>query len=204
MKLEVCKNTEELVRKSTKWCERQLDGEASIFLPAGSTPIPLYAAWEKSQNNFLKGKQIIQLDEIISEKNEQKFYQFLCAHLPSYKSQIIPIQEAKTGAAIGVLGLGLNGHIAFHEPGVSDDFFKGDVLLTKKTCQSLKLKEGSKGLSFGLKAFLDCKALLLLVRGENKKNIFKKFLDHDESLPAVKLLKHKDLTVFVEENVLLT
>lgn len=202
MNLIICKDTFEIVQKSTEWCEEKLKAHSSIFIPTGSTPIPIYEYWEKTQFPALKNKKILQLDEIITGKSKGSFWTFLTKHLPSFLPQIVPVQESSAPAEIAILGLGLNGHVAFHEPGQKSDFFKGVVNLTKETVSNLQLEDGAQGMTYGLEAFRNARAILMVVRGSSKKEIFSRFTKGDSSLPAVQLKSHPDFTVLVEKSVL--
>ena len=198
MNLIICKDSSEVVTKTNEWCKRVLKNSDSLFLPTGNTPLPIYENWEKTRPEFLNNKQLIQLDEIVTGVRAKSFWAFLKEKLPSYINQVIPVQKAQKPAKAAILGLGLNGHIAFHEPGVPDDFYKGEVPLSALTRTNLKLEDGTKGHSFGLKAILECQSILLIIRGQNKKEIYQRFLDKDISLPAVKLMNHPDFTVLKE------
>jgi glucosamine-6-phosphate deaminase len=199
----ICKDTFEFVQKSSQWCEEKLKTYSSIFLPTGSTPIPLYEYWEKNHSAFLNNKKILQLDEIITGHAKGSFWAFLSLHLPSYIAQIEPVEKSSHGAEVAVLGLGLNGHIAFHEPGQKFDFYKGKVTLTKETITNLKLENGTQAMTYGLAAIIESKEILMMVRGTNKKDIYKRFLADDKTLPAVHLKKHPHFTVIVEESSLI-
>lgn len=167
----------------------------SLYLPAGDTPRALYALWRIRPPEALQKLKLYQVDEVTTGASAGLFNRFFQEELPGYT--VIP-PEHDVQADLAILGLGTNGHLAFHEPGMPSDFRFGEVELHKETCERLGLEAGTKAMSFGLGAFLATKAALLIVRGDSKRKAFKAFQRGDPSLPAVGLLKHPDLTVVSE------
>ena len=164
----------------------------SLFLPAGETPKPLYAKWRKEWPAYLSGLKLMQVDDVLTGTGAGVFARFFQDELPGHPV-IRPVQESK--ADLAILGLGTNGHVAFHEPGLPMSFRFGEVLLESDTARRLSLEAGTKGITYGVGVFSEAKAILLVVRGESKKSAFEKFLKNDPSVPASGLLTHPDLTV---------
>ena len=102
---------------------------------------------------------------------------------------------------MAILGLGQNGHVAFHEPSLNTNFFSGCLKLDLETTKRLGLEPETRVVSYGLNAFLKSKAILLIVRGETKKTIFTQVMQANCKLPAAFLLKHYDVTVVVDFKV---
>lgn len=106
---------------------------------------------------------------------------------------------------ICILGLGLNGHIAFNEPA---DFLQPD-------CHIAELSEASKkhpmflnmerkptyGLTLGMTNILQSKKILMLISGKNKQAIIEKFLTKQitTSLPASFLWLHNNVECLIVE-----
>jgi glucosamine-6-phosphate deaminase len=101
---------------------------------------------------------------------------------------------AATQADLAWLGLGLNGHVGFHEPGIDPRMFSGCVRLSAKSTETLQLEPDTWGLTYGVGAFMACKAILILVRGESKREVLTRLLRADPALPASHLLRHGNLT----------
>jgi 6-phosphogluconolactonase/glucosamine-6-phosphate isomerase/deaminase len=195
-----CNDRKETVQYIDSWCKDNIKNlnAKSIFLPAGNTPIPLYKKWEEIRPSYLDNIQFHQVDEVITGPKIGIFEQFFKEHLPSYQKQMNYISSSAMPCDMAILGLGLNGHIAFHEPGIEKNFEIGCVKLTDITCSSLDMPANSWGVSYGLKAFLNCKKILLVVNGKSKKDILKEVINRNPSIPASHLLDHKGLTIIAD------
>lgn len=194
----------DLAHKATEWLQQKTESYSArdIYLPAGHTPEPIYQFWNEKHPPFLRNLNFYQIDEIETGASKGSFRQFFESHLLMYTKQFTWVTEKEHQAEIAILGFGINGHVAFHEPNVSEELVWGDVMLAKETCEYLNLEEGAIGKTYGLKAFLNTKAVLLVVAGLQKKKAFERFMKDDETLPATKLKKHKDLTVLVDSRML--
>jgi len=171
----------------------------SVFLPAGNTPRHLYAHWTKKQPAYLQSLQLYQIDEVISERHPKMFEKFFQEHLLVPGVKVVPPRESQgVQADLTIVGLGKNGHLAFHEPGLRKDFFFGEVELETMTKQTLQLERSAKGITYGLSAFMNSKAILLLVKGESKQAIFEDFLAHHGDAPVNGLHDHPNLTIMAE------
>lgn len=167
-------------------------------MPAGETPRVLYEQWQKADPDFLKGMTLIQIDDVVSGRKKDMFKHFFFEHLPRYQKQFVFFNDGEMIADLAVLGLGLNGHVAFHEPGVSPQFFSGCVQLSQKTKETLDLEPETWGQTFGIDAFIRTKAILMLVRGEKKREVVNRLMRADPSLPASSLLKHNNFTLITD------
>jgi len=194
----------DLAHKATDWLKEKVENyqAQSVYLPAGRSPEPIYQYWSEKHPEFLKNLRFYQIDEIETGAQKGAFRQFFENHLPNYQGQFTWVTEKEAQADLAVLGFGINGHVAFHEPSVSPDLFWGDVILSKETRNYLSLEDGAIGKTYGLKAFLNTKAVLLLVSGQRKKAAFEKFMKDDKNLPASQLRQHKDLIILVESRML--
>ncbi len=202
MELIVCDSAEQVDASVSKWCEKKvLDfGIKSAFIPAGATPEGLYQLWEKQRPAYLKGMKLIQIDDVLSSPQEGMFKKFFEQHLPSFKSQLCFIESGECKAELGLLGLGVNGHVAFHEPGIHEDFYSGCVRLSEVTCKNLNLPNGSWGVSYGAGAFMRCKAVSIIVKGKSKREILKRLLAKDPTVPASALMNHPRLTIITDRD----
>lgn len=186
-----------------------------VFLPAGNTPKPLYesmrnnkAFWSKvlepiQIDEFQKGevfsKQLI--DELVSPLGlEDHFHkipkEFVAKDFEDHMQEILsePID-------VSLLGLGPNGHVGFHEPGVGDLSFKGGALKISDT--SFQRVEGAPSVdvfSFGAGAFNQAESVIIMVTGKNKKDILNRFIESDPhpDLPASLLKDHPNLIVVTD------
>lgn len=185
------------VRLSNEWLIDRFErySARSLYLPAGETPKALYADWRLRAPEALHRMDLYQVDDVREGPKAGLFAKFFREELPGFK---VTPPERDVQADLAILGLGTNGHLAFHEPGLPTSFRFGEVMLHKETRERLGLAEGTKAVSFGLGAFLATKAVLLLVRGESKKRAFQAFVKGDASIPATALQEHPDLTVISE------
>lgn len=167
-------------------------------MPAGETPRPLYAFWEKEKPQYLRSLTFVQIDEVISNTGPQRFREFFLQNLPSFRDQFEFFETGELGADLALLGLGMNGHVAFHEPGLSSEFYSGCVELTTATREVLQLPAPTWGATYGLRAFRNCAATLLLVRGEKKRSILQKVLRQEQNVPAAELNRFVNVTVLTD------
>lgn len=189
--------------KAHLWLESRILAyhATSLFLPAGQTPKPLYQFWENQQPKFLSQLQFFQVDEIVSGSGRGMFHDFFKENLPSQLDRLkTPSESDGKVASLGILGLGQNGHVAFHEPHLPSDFLFGEVELEDSTCQNLKVEVGTRALTYGVEAFLQTEALLLLVSGDGKEKVFQDFISCRGDQPVNQLLEHSDLTVIAMDS----
>lgn len=198
-----CKDVFGWVIKINDWLSANIDryNAKRIFLPAGETPRPLYKNWEECGAPFSQSTCLVQIDEIISGAQSQAFQLFFKESLPSFKNQFEYIDEAGAYADLAILGIGANGHVAFHEPGLSSSFYSGCLTLNEDTIKRNRLYPGVKIVTYGVQAFLQAKAILIIARGEAKKSILQEVLKSSCNLPAAELKIHKNLTIITDFNL---
>jgi 6-phosphogluconolactonase/glucosamine-6-phosphate isomerase/deaminase len=191
MELIVCKGEQEFTRSINQWCEMASCQGDSMFIPSGESPKPLYEDWNRVRPPWLNKLRLVQLDEVLQP--EEPFKAFFKKFLS--RENISWVKESPFAADLAILGLGWNGHVAFHEPHVDPDFEFGEVELSPGTCERNNIPLGSKGLTFGLGAFLKTKRILMIVRGPSKREVLAQLLAGEASLPASKLLRHHHFTI---------
>ena len=197
-------NSDQLALKTNEWIKNEVQSEEtkSIFLPAGNTPMPLYKYWNENQPPFLKELTFQPVDDVIKGSRTGVFEEFFTKHLPKFKGQIRPIQDDLPLADLTILGLGENGHVAFHEPGIPLDFFGGCIRLSDKTCSNLGIDNGAWGLTYGLASFLSTRSILVIVSGEKKQSILRRFIEEEGTFPATYLKNHVRLTVIADQSAI--
>lgn len=108
-----------------------------------------------------------------------------------------------------VLGIGVNGHIGFNEPGTTFDSRTHVVTLTESTrvvnSRFFNRIEDvpREALTMGLGTIMDAKEIMLLVQGENKAAILEKVV-HGEvttDVPASILQRHPNTTIITDIDV---
>lgn len=200
MKLHTLPDKNTVASFASEWIKLEVEhnGARKFFVPAGNTPIELYKEWEKNRPAYLEKMQLIQIDEVISGPQTGMFKKFFQEYLPTYSQKISWIGEEVESADIAILGLGVNGHIAFHEPGLPHDFTMGCVKLNDITCKNLEAGENAWGHSYGLEAFLKCRKILMIVLGASKREILEKLLAGDPNVPAARLLNHPGFEIICD------
>lgn len=109
------------------------------------------------------------------------------------------------GLDLVVLGIGLNGHLAFNEPGSARDCPARVVELHRESRTAAARCWGAaaprQGMTLGLRELLGAKAVLLLANGEAKAAIVARALQGEvgPECPASWLQEHPDLTVVLDE-----
>lgn len=202
MKKIISQDQKEWVLGASTWLEDkvQLYSAKSLYIPAGETPKLLYKDWENRKPRCLSNIKMIQIDDVQDGPRKNLFKNFFQEELPTFAHRIEYFEQGQSQADLGILGLGLNGHVAFHEPGLPANFYSGCVLLQDVTKKNLNLGDKTWGKTYGAGAFACCKALLLIVRGESKKNILLEAMKKDSKLPASSLFNHPDLTILCDFN----
>ena len=120
------------------------------------------------------------------------------------------IIEKLGGIDMQLLGIGLNGHIGFNEPGESFEKMTHCVELTQSTKDAnqrlfkLGEKVPEKAFTMGIKSIMQSKHILLIASGANKAEIVKEafFGPVTPKVPASILQLHNHVTVIVEKMLL--
>lgn len=191
------KTETEWVDHAWTWLNTHARPGQKVFVPAGGTPKPLYQRWRAEPSELLKSLRFLQLDEIISGPKRGVFRGFLETELAPYRSQISWIETADEVADLAILGVGLNGHVAFHEPDVPRAFASGCVRLSAETCRALDLQETTWGLTYGVGTFLRARAILVLAQGPAKRKVLCEALEA-RRLPVAWILEHPNVTLVTD------
>lgn len=107
---------------------------------------------------------------------------------------------------VQILGLGLNGHIAFNEPGTSFDIRTHVVTLDEMTRESNarffdEMEDvPTHAITMGIDSIMDAKKIILLVTGEKKADILRQVVEGNitKDVPASILQNHPDVTVITD------
>lgn len=112
----------------------------------------------------------------------------------------------KGGIDLMIVGIGINGHIGFNEPGAAFNLFSHVINLDEITVtvgqkyfkQEVKLE---KGITIGLAHLMNTKKVLLLANGERKAAVIKKAVEGEinNRFPASIIQQHKNGLVLIDE-----
>jgi glucosamine-6-phosphate deaminase len=228
MRIILSKSTEEAVDAVTTIVMDKITSYPNLVmgLATGRTMEPVYAEWvARAQKNSIKMDKafFFMLDEYIGIddnhpssfktyikqrlmlplKLEETQFAFPPIHLEGEAYERL-IKEAG-GIDLQLLGIGVNGHVGFNEPGSTLNSRTRVVDLTDETKNSNKSHFGvglmpSKALSMGIGSIMDGKELLMLATGKSKADAIKYLMNHhdDESCPATFLKSHPHFTLVLD------
>lgn len=188
-------------------------GAVRIALPTGSTMIPFYAELSQQlQGTNLKGWRFFPVDEYIglSGTDPRTFKNFLdekfFRNIPNtnylrftwQKNREDIIEELKESPLdIIVLGVGLNGHIAFNEPGSTIDSKIREVTLSETTLKKnfgepLPEDAPKTAITLGIQEIHATKNIFVLAFGEAKSKIINAIhaIDANPEFPATLIKNH--------------
>lgn len=227
MKLIIVKDQQEGAKKAFEIFQEAINNGAKVLgLATGSTPLPLYKEMRESDLDFSELVSV-NLDEYVGLEgtDPNSYRQFMEENLfqaKPFKASYVP--DGKNPNAeevlaeydrileehpldVQLLGLGVNGHIGFNEPGTPFDKTTHKVNLTDETIESNKRffdKEEDVpryAYTMGPKSIMAAKQVVLLAFGESKADAVKGMVEGPvtEDLPASVLQNHPDTTVIVDE-----
>jgi len=110
------------------------------------------------------------------------------------------------GIDLMIVGIGMNGHIGFNEPGVPTNLYAHVIELEEITrVVGQKYFQGetrlTKGITQGFQHFFESRRVLLLASGKKKASIIRRALEEPVSnqLPATLIRQHSHGMVFIDE-----
>ena len=196
-----------------------------LGLAAGRTFQPVFKALAEAQPDLARAT-VVQLDDYegLSADHPGTFRSFLARTLfnrlqcpprtllidgatPDSEREIgrhaLAVQQAG-GIDLQLLGLGLNGHLAFNEPGTPPGRASAVVDLAPDTRAAARAAGLNpvpvRGLTLGLSDILAARSVLLVVLGPHKADVLRRVLESPAStdLPASQLTNHPDVTVVAD------
>lgn len=203
---------------------------AAIGLPSGRTPLGMYAELarriEEEGADFSRAAAFA-IDELHGIRanhpatNSSYFGEHLTKQLTLRAFHVLDCEseepeaecerfarliEDAGGLDLVVLGVGVNGHIAFNEPDSSFSSHARKVVLDETTRQLYAQHFGSAreapafGLTLGIADVLAARRVLLLASGVDKAEVIAQALEGPirEALPASALQRHQKLTVILD------
>lgn len=236
MKIKIFDTHEELSREAKNIIVREIDRKKDLLLCAatGSSPTKTYnlLAGEYRENPVLFNQlKVIKLDEwggipldhpdtcetylrknLLGPLNlpENRYTGFNSnpKNPEEECSRINQLLEKEGPIDLCILGLGMNGHLAFNEPA---DFLQPHchiAELTKKSQEHVMtsgmLNKPTFGLTLGMADIFTSGTILMLISGSQKKDIVKEFLSKKitTKVPASFLWLHPNVFCLVEKNAI--
>lgn len=109
------------------------------------------------------------------------------------------------GLDIAVLGIGMNGHVAFNEPGSAADSVTRVVELAAESRQAARAVWGSDtprwGMTLGMKELLAARVVVIVANGETKAEVVRRGLEDEpaEEFPVSLFQRHPEVTWVLDE-----
>ena len=234
MKVIKVKNYEEMSEVAASMVIEALqeNPNLNLGLASGATPTSTYHNLAKAnQENLISFKdvKVFALDEYwgLDKEDPGSFYYY---YNENFFSKIdLKLENIYAPNAIGdsdknakeyqavldanridlqLLGLGMNGHIAFNEPGTP---FDSNVHLVKLTDTTMKQNEiyfdednkmPNYGFTMGIADIMNGKKLIVMASGTNKASVVKELLEKEKDInfPASILFDHDDVTLIIDED----
>ncbi|MEH7384893.1 glucosamine-6-phosphate deaminase [Bacillus sp. JJ1521] len=238
MKVVAVKDFEEMSKFAAAMISHQVEEKQNsvLGLATGGTVVGTYEELIKDHNQnktSYENIQTVNLDEYLGiEKNHPNSYHHfmmenLFSHININQDNIhIPNgladnyeEESKKyekvisdlgGVDLQLLGIGVNGHIGFNEPGTPFDSITHTVELEESTRQANMRFFNSidevptHAVTMGISTIMNSKKILLLVSGKAKAEILEKVINGGitETIPATVLKNHPDVTIIADEEAL--
>ena len=129
------------------------------------------------------------------------------ANLKDYCKSVEDEIKKIGGIDIMILGIGMNGHIGFNEPGSNQNTVTRKVRISDNSREILSNDFNSQkdvpneAITLGIKTILSAKKIYLLAWGTGKSDIIKKAIEEDvnEKCPASFLRKHQNLEFILDK-----
>lgn len=229
MKLIKVKNYQELSRVASKILVKEIQQKPNLVIgfATGKTPLGLYMElvkkYEEGKVDFSRVRSF-NLDEYypIKKNNKKSFYYYMFKNLfdkinikrgninlldgeaPNPKKECLRYEKLirKNPIDIQILGVGVNGHIGFDEPGSLKESKTRLVELSNSTKKINRTNK--KALTMGIKTIVKARKIILLADGKEKKEAIKHLVNGkiDKKWPVSFLKKHKHLVVIADKSAL--
>jgi glucosamine-6-phosphate deaminase len=236
MEVTIARDYDALSRLAADIIIRQVQNkrDSVLVFPGGDTPIGMLSELVKAVNTKqvdFSGCTFVSLDEWVGLNGDDEgscrctlnrhFYeparidhsqiQFFNAEATDLQAECIRMDDliaACGGIDLIVLGIGLNAHVGFNEPGIPWNTLCHVVELDEitKTVANKYFPNGTdhvhKGITIGMQHILRSKQVVLLANGEKKKEIVYRVIHGSVTtdVPASALKNHSNCSIIVDES----
>lgn len=121
--------------------------------------------------------------------------------------QMDDVIREKGGIDLMLVGVGMNGHIGFNEPGVRDDLYAHVVELdetTRRVGQKYfnRVTTLDKGITLGLRHVLESRTLILIASGPKKAEVIRAALKEPigTDIPASVVRRHRNSVAMIDRD----
>ncbi|MBD3629773.1 glucosamine-6-phosphate deaminase [Cyclobacterium sp.] len=206
--------------------------DSVLGLSTGSSPVETYTLLVRDhKENGTDYHRIVtfNLDEYVGLKgsHQQSYRYFMNSHL--FNQLNIPLEQTHVPIGVGdlesnceeyerqiqaaggidlqLLGIGINGHIGFNEPGTSFETSTHVAPLLKETIEAngrffeTTEEVPSKAVTMGIKTIMETREIILLAYGSHKAAAVRDMVNGTvtEAVPASILQKHEHVTLYLDE-----
>lgn len=229
--VKILKNPEEVGLEAARMLTRQLihKPNSAVALPTGSTPLKMYKAFVKFTEFEiveLEDVHFFNLDEYVGLTKDDpiSYAYYMNVNLFSRIGKVnhdIPRTDAADsekealeyeekirragGFDLCFLGIGIDGHIGFNEPGTSFSSVTHVAKLHSSTIERNSKLIGKvvpkKAITVGIKTIMNSRRIVLMATGIEKSKVMLQFLlgDVTPELPASVLQLHPKVTILLDE-----
>ncbi|MBS3088921.1 glucosamine-6-phosphate deaminase [Candidatus Pacearchaeota archaeon] len=229
-KLIILKNKEEAARRAAEIFVEAIQRKPNLVLglPTGKTFVPIYREIVKlcgKKKISFAGVKTFNLDEYFGlkfgDKRSFRYYMnrnffskagmgegkifMLNGDVKDFRRECLDYErEIRKAGGIDLLflGIGLNGHIGFNEPGSSFASRTRRVKLTESTRKSNAVGVPGYALTMGIGTILGARKIVLVATGRNKSLVVRKIINGEITtrVPASALRRHKNTTVILDKD----
>lgn len=239
MEIIEAKNYDEMSEKAAQLILTKVKQTPSLVLglATGGTPVGTYQHLVddyQAHRTSYQHVHTVNLDEYvgIEKENPTSYHTYMNEHL--FQHIDIPIEQTHLpnamakdlqaecqkyeqliedlgGIDLQILGIGVNGHIGFNEPGTSFESTTNVVELTASTREkNARYFENpfdvpTHAVTMGISTIMKSKQIVLLVSGKQKAHILYKLLTEptNEQVPASILKQHGQVTIIADREALM-
>lgn len=229
-KLIVVNDYDEMSNEAFNIFKSEVDaGSKNFGMATGSTPVGLYEqiCEDYKSNKVYSNLNYYNLDEYhgLERSHPQSYYSFmkekLFDHINATSTYIpngeIDISESisnyqsildNTTIDLQILGVGVNAHIGFNEPGTPFNINTNFVELNNTTREANKRFFNNNiddvpeyAITMGIKDIMKAKKIIVLANGESKASAIYNMMygEKNEQVPASVLQSHPDVTVIIDK-----
>jgi glucosamine-6-phosphate deaminase len=236
MKISVSANSSELGKKASRLISEKLnevlklEGEARMVVSTGNSQFEMFQALIKEEIDWTK-VEVFHLDEYIGLPVTHKasfrkyLYERFINLVPVKEFHSVDVEGNITGRIreltsairrkpvdLGLIGIGVNGHIAFNDPPA--DFDTHDAYIVVKLDDQCKLQQRNEGwfetledvpdeaVSMSVWQIMQCRSIISVVPHLVKADAVYKTLTNKltNTVPATILKNHPDWYLFLDQN----
>jgi len=236
MRITISKNAEELGSEAAKAISEQLNravkknGEARMVVSTGSSQFEMFQSLGRENIDWSR-VEVFHLDEYIGlpithiASFRKYLYERFINFVPVKKFHGVDVESdisqtiqnltseiRKKPVDLGLIGIGVNGHIAFNDPPA--DFDTREAYIEVKLDDQCKMQQVSEGwfktitdvpdraLSMSVWQIMQCKSIISIVPHQVKADaVFKTFTSKlTNTVPATMLKQHNDFHLFLDQN----